>query len=81
MEKPHPWGFLDIGTLTQTTYYYYDNNAGNIAFRYTDATIVSGFLGINQTTETFERNTALTLSRNTVAASQFQLYPNQLQIL
>jgi hypothetical protein len=69
--------FNNIGTLTQTTYYYYyDNNASNIAFRYNNALIVSGFLGINETTETYERNTALTLSRNTVDASQFQLYPN-----
>jgi len=68
--------FNNIGTLTQTTYYYYDNNADNIAFRYTNAHLVSAFLGIDQTTETFERNTILTLSRNTVDASQFQLYPN-----
>lgn len=68
--------FNNIGTLTQTTYYYYDNNADNIAFRYTDAHLVSAFLGIDQTTETHERNTTLTLSRNTVDASQFQLYPN-----
>ncbi|WP_298422904.1 T9SS type A sorting domain-containing protein [uncultured Kordia sp.] len=68
--------FNNIGTLTQTTYYYYDNTADNIAFRYTNATLVSAFLGINQTTETYERNTAVTLSRNTVDASNFQLYPN-----
>ncbi|MFK7749520.1 MAG: T9SS type A sorting domain-containing protein [Kordia sp.] len=68
--------FNNIGTLTQTTYYYYDNNADNIAFRYTDAHLVSAFLGIDQTTETLERNTSLTLSRNTVDTSQFQLYPN-----
>ncbi|WP_298520525.1 T9SS type A sorting domain-containing protein [uncultured Kordia sp.] len=68
--------FNNIGTLTQTTYYYYDNNADNIAFRYTDAHLVSAFLGIDQMTETYERNTTLTLSRNTVDASQFQLYPN-----
>lgn len=68
--------FNNIGTLTQTTYYYYDNNADNIAFRYTNAHLVSAFLGIDQMTETHERNTTLTLSRNTVNASQFQLYPN-----
>ncbi|KAB8151325.1 T9SS type A sorting domain-containing protein [Kordia sp. TARA_039_SRF] len=68
--------FNNIGTLTQTTYYYYDDNAINIAFRYNNAVIVSGFLGINETTETHERNTGLTLSRNTVAASQFEIYPN-----
>jgi hypothetical protein len=68
--------FNNIGSLTQTTYYYYDNIADNIAFRYTDATVVSSFLGVNQTTETFERNTAITLSVNTVDASQFELYPN-----
>ncbi|WP_046758397.1 T9SS type A sorting domain-containing protein [Kordia jejudonensis] len=68
--------FNNIGTLTQTTYYYYDNTADNIAFRYTNALLVSGFLGINETTETFERNTAVTLSRNTVDSSNFQLYPN-----
>ncbi|WP_430412213.1 T9SS type A sorting domain-containing protein [Kordia sp.] len=68
--------FNNIGTLTQTTYYYYDNTADNIAFRYTDATIFSSFLGINENTETHERNSAVTLSRNTIDASSFQLYPN-----
>ncbi len=68
--------FNNIGTLTQTTYYYYDNTADNIAYRYTNAVLVSGFLGINETTETHERNTAITLSTDTVDASQFQLYPN-----
>lgn len=68
--------FNNIGTLTQTTYYYYDNTADNVAFRYVNASLVSSFLGLNQNTETFERNTALTLSRNTVNASQFELFPN-----
>lgn len=68
--------FNNIGTLTQTTYYYYDNTADNIAFRYNNAHILSAFLGIDQTTETHERNTAVTLSRNTIDASSFQLYPN-----
>ncbi|WP_420574538.1 T9SS type A sorting domain-containing protein [Kordia sp.] len=68
--------FNDIGTLTQTTYYYYDDTADNLVFRYNNATVVSAFLGVNQTTETYERNTAVTLSRNTIEASSFQLYPN-----
>lgn len=68
--------FNNIGTLTQTTYYYYDNTADNLVFRYNNAVLVSAFLGIDQTTETFERNTAVTLSRNTIEASRFQLYPN-----
>ena len=69
--------FNNIGTLTQTTYYYYDNGADNLAFRYNNAHLVSAFLGIDQTTETFERNTAITLSTDsTVAAASFQLYPN-----
>jgi hypothetical protein len=69
--------FNNIGTLTQTTYYYYDNGADNLAYRYNNAHLVSGFLGIDQTTETFERNTAITLSTdNTLAAANFQLYPN-----
>ena len=69
--------FNNIGTLTQTTYYYYDDTADNLAFRYNNAHLVSGFLGIDETTETFERNTAITLSTNTTeAAADFQLYPN-----
>ena len=68
--------FNNIGTLTQTTYYYYDDTADDLAYRYNNAHLVSGFLGIDQTTETYERNTAVTLSRNTVDASSFQLYPN-----
>ncbi|AXG72316.1 hypothetical protein KORDIASMS9_04587 [Kordia sp. SMS9] len=68
--------FNNIGTLTQTTYYYYDNNADNIAFRYNNVVVVSAFLGVNETTETFERNTEITLSTDTFDAEQFQLYPN-----
>lgn len=68
--------FNNIGTLTQTTYYYYDNDADNLAYRYNNAHLVSAFLGIDQTTETYERNTAITLSRNTIDATSFQLYPN-----
>ena len=68
--------FNNIGTLTQTTYYYYDNTADNLAFRYNNIVLVSGFLGINETSETFERNTAVTLSRNTSETTSFELYPN-----
>ena len=68
--------FNNIGTLTQTTYYYYDSAADNLAFRYNSVSLVSTFLGIDQTTETYERNTAVTLSINTIEASRFQLYPN-----
>ncbi|QHI36333.1 hypothetical protein IMCC3317_16950 [Kordia antarctica] len=68
--------FNNIGTLTQTTYYYYDNTADNLAYRYNNAHIVSALLGVDETTETYERNTAITLSRNTIEASRFKLYPN-----
>lgn len=69
--------FNNIGTLTQTTYYYYDNDANNIAFRYTNANVTSAFLGINQNTETFERSRDVTLSRNSsIENAEFQLFPN-----
>lgn len=68
--------FNNIGTLTQTRYYYYDDTADNLAYRYINAHLLSAFLGIDQTTETFERNTTVTLSRNTIETSRFQVYPN-----
>ncbi len=68
--------FNDIGTLTQTTYHYYDNTTENIAFRYNNLDVVSAFLGINQTTESLEYNSTLTLSLPSIARSGFQLYPN-----
>lgn len=68
--------FNNIGTLTQTTYYYYDSAADNLAYRYNNAHLVSGFLGIDETTETYERNTAITLSTNDVTTSSFKVFPN-----
>lgn len=68
--------FNNIGTLNQTTYYYYGNTSNNIDFRYNDITVVSSFLGVNETTETFERNTAVTLSNNAIGNYSFNIYPN-----
>ena len=58
--------FNNIGTLTQTSYYYYDNSINNIAFRYNNALLVSGFLGVNENIETLESTILTTLSTNTI---------------
>ncbi len=72
--------FNNIGTLTQTTYYYYSNTADNIVFRYNSANLVSGFLGINETIETIEANAVFTLSTDTFNNDlTFQIYPNPTQ--
>lgn len=69
--------FNNIGTLTQTSYFYYDNTSNDLVFRYNNAALVSAFLGIDQTTEVLERNTPNTLSivDNTLVDG-FQLFPN-----
>ena len=69
--------FNNIGTLTQTSYFYYDNTSNALVFRYNNAALVSAFLGIDQTTEVLERNTPNTLSTTTnTLANGFQLFPN-----
>ncbi|GGD25307.1 T9SS type A sorting domain-containing protein [Hyunsoonleella pacifica] len=68
--------FNNIGTLSQTSYYYYGNTSDNIDFRYNNISLVSGFLGINVTNETYERNTVETLSNSTINANTFSFYPN-----
>ena len=72
--------FNNIGTLTQTSYYYYDNSINNIAFRYNNALLVSGFLGVNENIETLESTILTTLSTNTIENETFViLYPNPAQ--
>ncbi|WP_299889955.1 T9SS type A sorting domain-containing protein [uncultured Lacinutrix sp.] len=69
--------FNNIGTLDQTSYFYYDNTSNDLVFRYNNANLVSAFLGINQTTETLERNTPNTLSTITnTLIDGFKLLPN-----
>ncbi len=69
--------FNNIGTLTQTSYFYYDNTSNDLVFRYSNVNLVSGFLGINENTEVLERNTPNTLSTVTnTLDNDFQLFPN-----
>jgi hypothetical protein len=69
--------FNNIGTLTQTSYFYYDNTSNSLVFRYNNVAVVSGFLGVDQTSEVLERNTPNTLSTVTnTLADGFQLFPN-----
>lgn len=73
--------FNNIGTLTQTIYYYYNNNTNNLDFRSSNTNLVSGFLGINETSDISEFNT----TDNTLSDSDFdvtsnvKLYPNPAQ--
>ncbi|WP_081979273.1 T9SS type A sorting domain-containing protein [Lacinutrix jangbogonensis] len=72
--------FNNIGTVTQTTYYYYDNSVNNIVFRYNNANVNSGFLGVNETIETLESTTNFTLSTDGFENSTpLKLYPNPVQ--
>lgn len=71
--------FNNVGTLTQTSYYYYDNTTNDLIFRYNNATIVSAFLGVNETIEVLERNALNTLSTPVTERKIFQLYPNPVE--
>lgn len=72
--------FNNIGTLTQTTYYYYDNATNNVVFRYNLINLVSGFLGVNETTETLEYDMARVLSTNDAElSSNLTFYPNPVE--
>lgn len=71
--------FIDnVATLTQTIYYYFNTTTNNIDFRYSNTSIVSGFLGINDTSETLEFNTSEnTLSnKNLNVTSDIKIHPN-----
>jgi len=68
--------FVTAGTLTQTTYYYYDNTANNIVFRSNSVTIASTLLDVNETAEIFEYNEDYALSTNPIEAPTFKLHSN-----
>ncbi|SFC81168.1 T9SS type A sorting domain-containing protein [Algibacter pectinivorans] len=76
-----PPTFNDIGTLTQTVYYYFNNTTNNMDFRFSNTNVVSTILNINQTSESFEFNT----TDNTLSSKDFnlaaltKLYPNPAQ--
>ncbi|UPS90531.1 T9SS type A sorting domain-containing protein [Bizionia sp. M204] len=66
------------GSVTQTSYYYYDNSNGNLVFRSNTAEIVFAFAGINETItlmESFLTNPLTTPSNNWVE-KEFQVIPN-----
>ncbi|XMO85266.1 T9SS type A sorting domain-containing protein [Algibacter sp. AS12] len=71
----------NVGTLTQTVYYYFNNTTNNLDFRYSYTNIVAAALNIDQTSESFEFNT----TDNTLSSNDFnlaaitKLYPNPAQ--
>jgi len=71
--------FNNIGTVTQTTINYYDNNNGNLVFRNSVVNIVSGFLGINDTSVVNESLLTNLLSVNENVVAAFSVVPNPVQ--
>ncbi|MEY8847862.1 T9SS type A sorting domain-containing protein [Psychroserpens sp. XS_ASV72] len=72
-------GIFDIGTVTQTAYYYYDDSDGNLVFRTSTNAFDIDFLGnvFNETLALYEALDRSTLSlANTTLESDLKLFPN-----
>lgn len=74
------FGFLNIGTVTQTSYFYYDDTDGNLVFRTSTNVIDIDAAGtvINETIRLYEALDRSTLSLNTnlTATNAIKLFPN-----
>ena len=70
--------FIFNGTVTQTSYYYYDNSNGNLVFRSNTAVIVFDFAGINETVTLMESflSNPLSTPNNELVTNEFQVVPN-----
>ncbi|MFD2550292.1 T9SS type A sorting domain-containing protein [Bizionia sediminis] len=67
------------GTVTQTSYYYYDNASGNLIFRSNTATVVFDLVNVNETISTYESFLSNPLSQEVInqdVADAFQVVPN-----
>lgn len=74
------FGVLNIGTVTQTSYFYYDDTDGNLVFRSSTNVIDINALGtvINETIRLYEAQDRSTLSSedNVIASNTIKLFPN-----
>ncbi len=74
------FGVLNIGTVTQTSYFYYDDTDGNLVFRSSTNVIDINALGtvINETIRLYEAQDRSTLNINDslLASNEIKLYPN-----
>ncbi|WP_456441343.1 T9SS type A sorting domain-containing protein [Psychroserpens sp.] len=73
-------GFINIGTVTQTSYFYYDDNDGNLVFRTSTNVIDIDAAGtvIDQTIFLYEALDRSTLGLNEIAlaSNDVKLFPN-----
>lgn len=76
------FGFVNIGTVTQTSYNYYDDTDGNLVFRSStnevDIEIVAFGVDIEETIILYEAQDRSTLSteNNVLASNEIKLFPN-----
>lgn len=73
-------GIFNIGTVVQTSYYYYDDTDGNLVFRTSTNVIDIDAFGtvINETIRLYEAQDRSTLNINDslLASNEIKLYPN-----
>jgi hypothetical protein len=74
------FGIIDIGTVTQTSYFYYDDTDGNLVFRTSTNVIDIDALGtvINETIRLYEvlDRSTLGLDNNMLTSNEMRLFPN-----
>ena len=73
-------GIFNIGTVTQTSYFYYDDVDGNLVFRTSTNVIDIDAFGtvINETIRLYEAldRSTLSIANNTLSANELKLFPN-----
>lgn len=74
------FGFLPIGTVVQTSYYYYDDTDGSLVFRTSTNVVDIDAFGtvVNETIRLYEAldRSTLGLANNTIASNDIKLFPN-----
>lgn len=70
--------FTNVGTVTQTSYYYYDANDGTMVFRTNTVHAVVALLGVDETISVMESflSSALSVSNNQLVSNGFKIIPN-----
>lgn len=73
-------GFIPIGTVNQTSYYYYDDTDGSLVFRTSSNVVDIDAFGtvVNETIRLYEAldRSTLGLVNNTIASNEVKLFPN-----
>ncbi|WP_435412375.1 T9SS type A sorting domain-containing protein [Psychroserpens mesophilus] len=74
------FGIINIGTVTQTSYFYYDDTDGNLVFRTSTNVIDIDAFGtvINETIRLYEvlDRSTLSIASNTLSPNEMKLFPN-----